>query len=667
MTAVPRRQMQGPNSTLNVKDQLEATANRFWTSVTMNNKGKDGGIVDREAIKVPGAPGGSSGSSSSVDKSKTQCIQQNPLQFVFTSMFASCTSGAGNYEVDSDNGAPSLLEHASHSRVVLTKTITPTSSRSSSRLSIRGETPATQEVTPSPLKQQRPASAVKSAIQESSKNLFKNDRDMAQEAIHRLRQQHQRDLVEKVVSDSLNGSEAAGDTDLDKSILSRNPSLLSANPSTLSGGPSTLTNTRTLSTVNYGTISSSMHIRGGTVTSSMHNRTGTVSSSKHTRTGTVSSSKHTRTGASSTIKEESGKMNQQQQSKKSSFQKFISPRMNKKNLKTASSKTSPEKAPARTRKEHSFFPASTPKDATAKSSKDVRKKKLRRSKGVPKEVKPTSPIRTLKNRDTQRQKQILNAPNSDNKFFADFDNEGKATENRDANESWDMENDGVSDITQSTVDRMVRAISKHIRVFPEEAENLNRIHSDVTDPAPKHSSIISENEVSAEPQFFPMVGGDVAGFRLTPPRRNRPKGMSPPKFTRNLGSTGTGSFFTNTTHSTQTSNDFANAWKIDEQKFWDGEVEKEAQKKRMEIKTGGQPNSLISPSRMKIIKNSRQSGATSTYTSTTTATTPTTAFSSPKSRNSKAFRKQDEFDSGDFFFTRDGQQVLQNTAHMMEI
>mmetsp|Transcript_25366 Transcript_25366/g.59397 ORF Transcript_25366/g.59397 Transcript_25366/m.59397 type:complete len:672 (+) Transcript_25366:580-2595(+) len=671
MTAVPHKQMQPPASPLNMKQQLEATANRFWTSVTTNKKDKDDGIVDGGAIKGPSFPDAVYESQSSSDRSKAQCIQHNPLHSIFTSMFASCTTGANSYEMDSDDGAkplPSLLEHASHSKVVLSKTITPTSSRSSSRLSTRGETPATQAVTPLPLQEQRPASAVKTALKESSKNMFKNDHDMAQEAIHRLRQQYKRDLAEKIVNESLNGSELAGDTDIDRSVLSRNPSLFSGNPSTLSGGPSTLSNNRTLSTVNHGTISSSMHMRAGTVSSSMHNRTGTVSSSMHNRTGTVSSGMHTRTGSSSTIHEHvttiHEQVKQQQQSKKSSLQKFISPRLNKKNVKT-SSKTPFEKASAPARKGHSFFPASTPKDRPAKSQKDPRKKKLRRSNGVPKEVRPTSPVRTLKNRNNQRQKEILNGSNDDDKFFVDFDNDGKDNENRDANESWDMGNDGISDITQSTVDKMVLAISQHLRVFPEEAENLNRIHSDVTDPAPKRGAIINDKDVTAASEFFPMVGGDVAGFTITPERRRVAKGMSPPKFTRNIGSTGTESFFTKTTQSTQT-NDFANAWRIDEQKFWDGEVEKQAKKDGFEIRTHGQPNALKSPSRMMVIKKSRRSGGTSTYTSSTTATSPTTAFSSPKSWNARC-RKQDGFVSREFLLNDDDQQMLQNALQTAEI
>lgn len=642
MTAAPHKRMQPPASPLNVKKQLEATANRFWTSVTMNDKTIDDGIVEEKKMEAPGVSVGPCGSGG-----KKQSNQQNPLQLILTTMFGSCTTG-GNYDTDSVDGAepvPSLLEHASHSRVVLTKTITTSRSRS------RGDTSTIPEVTPSPIHEQRSASAVKSAIQESSKNLFKNDRDKAEEAIQRLRLQHQLDHSERMVNESLNGSELKEDITVhskNPSLLSNPPSLLSKNPSLLSGNPSTLgstlSNNRTVSSVNHGTITSSMHIRAGTVSSSMHNRAGTVASSMHNRTV-----------ASSTI-QEPVQAKQQQQSRKSSLQKFISPRTNKKNVKTSSSKNATGKAPVRTRQDHSFFPASKPKDGPAKSRRgDPRKNKLRRNKGVPKVVRPVSPLKT---RNTHRQKQILNSTNGEGKFFTDFV-EGKESENRDADESWDIENDGVSDITQVTVDRMVRAISQHVKVFPEEAENLNRIHSDVTDPAPTPGTLLRDDNDLVEPQFFPMPGGDVAGFKISPPRgRGRPKGMSPPRFARNIGSMDN-SFFTGTTQSTQT-NDFANAWRIDEQKFWDKEVEKEASKNLVKFDNN---NVFKSPSRM-VISKTRRGGATSTYTSTTTATT---SFSSPKSRNSRFVHTHDDFAGQDFGLTNEDKLLLQNAVETAEI
>lgn len=359
-------------------------------------------------------------------------------------------------------------------------------------------------------------------------------------------------------------------------------------------------------------------------------------------------------------------MKLQQSSRKSSLHKFISPRLNKKN---ANAKTEAGKAHVRSRQEHSFFPASKPnKESSGKKSKDSRKSKLKRNKGVPKEVTPKTPTRMLKNRNTQRQKQILNGSANNDKFFADFD---KATENRDADESWDIENDGISDITQATVDRMVFAIAQHIRVFPEEAKNLNRIHSDVTDPAPspKRGDGTGDNIVSTEPQFFPVEGGNVAGFPsiVTPPRGGfspRKKGFSSPVWGRNVGSMGTRSFFTKTTQSTQT-NDFANAWKIDEQKFWDTEVAKESQKNNpLKTKTFNKKDAMT-PSRM-VIKKPIRGGATSTYTSTTTATTPSTSFSSqfPHKDNNNNDVSQEMFPTNPKLMDN---VVLPNNSEMAEI
>ena len=106
MTATQQKSMQSPTSPLNVKEQLEATATRFWTSVT---KGNDGGIVaDVGAIKVPGVPVGlfSKRSDSNDDEEghkNPTCNQHNSLQFIVTSMFSSCTTGANAFENDSSH------------------------------------------------------------------------------------------------------------------------------------------------------------------------------------------------------------------------------------------------------------------------------------------------------------------------------------------------------------------------------------------------------------------------------------------------------------------------------------------------------------------------------------------------------------------------------------
>lgn len=587
MTAAQRKPMQqAPTLPLNVKEQLEATATRFWTSVTManNKEGNDnnGGMGAADGGGIPmGLFTKKSFSSSEEGHKNGPCNQPNSLKLVLNTMFSSCTTGGNNFDNDSSDGStvPSLLQHASHSRTAVTTALTPTSSR--------GETSATGPVTSSPLHKQRQQHKPVAAV----KTLFKNNHDIAQEAIRRLRQQHQRDQIEKIVTDSLYESEVAVDTERDHSVLShsvlsQNPSLLSANPSTLSMGPSTLSNNRT--------VSSSLLEPGHAQVKPKH----------------------------------------QSQSRKSSLQNFISTRSVKKTAKISSEKTPVRAA----HQEHSFFPASKPKDPPGNTSKDQRlKKKLSRNKGVPKEVIPTSPIRTLKNRNTQRQKQILNG---DDVFFGtNFNEKGDSDEKRDANDSWDMNNDGMSDITQSTVDRMVLAISQHLRVFPEEAENLNRVHSDVTDPTPKREAtkkkINNNGNNTSSDQPFPMIRGDVAGFTriMTPPRGGGSpvkKGMSPGLFTRNIGSVGTRSFFTKTTQSTQ-SQDFANAWKVDEQRFWDTEVAKESHKEFYKHKNNKCPKS---PGQMVVKQNQHQrSGANATTTSTiTTATSnPSASFTSPQS------------------------------------
>jgi len=589
-------------------------------------------VVAEGAIKVPGIPVGLSTlkiSSSNVRRQKkAPSNPQTSLQFVLNSMFSSCTSGGNDFEIDSIDDstiAPSsLLKHTARSRTGATTAITPTSSRE--------ETCTTGPVTPSPLHQPKPVSAVKSALKESSKILFTNNHDIAEEAIHRLRQQHQRDHAEKIVTDSLYESEVAVDTERDRSVRSKTPSMFSNNPSMLSLNPSTMTN--------YRTVSSSLQ------------------------------------------EPERAKQQQQQpSSRKSSVQKSMAPRQtssNQNNIAKAPAANKPSgKTLVRARQEHSFFPASRPRDAPGSSRQEQQrlKDKLQRNKGVPKEVTPTSPIRMLKTRNKQRQKQILNAPSTDDNFVdANFNNNDERDENRDANDSWDIGNDGISDITEATVDRMILAIAKHIRVFPEEAETLNRIHSDITDPAPIRGAIQNNDASSVEAssyQFFPMIGGAVAGFTngatlVTPPRggdAHATKGMSPHLFTRNIGSNANHSFFSKTTQSTQT-NDFANVWKIDEQQFWDTEVANESNKDLFKGHT--------SPSRMTVMKRRKQrSGTTTTATSITVATTPTTSFSSHQSPLSRFHRKHEDHTSREVFLTDHDKLmdnlVLQNDVEMAEI
>mmetsp|Transcript_10544 Transcript_10544/g.26602 ORF Transcript_10544/g.26602 Transcript_10544/m.26602 type:complete len:539 (+) Transcript_10544:499-2115(+) len=524
---------QVPSAPLNVKEQLEATATKFWTSVT-----KDG---DR-AIKVPGVPVGLFSKKSDSSDGDEQKKPQNSLQFIVNTMFSSCTTGGNSFDTLSQDGSvQSLLKQATRSKTVATTALTPSTSNSG------GDSSSPGPVTPSP---QHQALAVKAAIQETSKTLFKNNQEIAQEAIFRLRQQHTLDQSDKIVTDSLYESENAIDTER-ASLISTRSSMFS--PSTLSMNPSTLSNNRTLSTFQE---------------------------------------------------------SERQASRKASLQTLISNRA-KKNAKI------PTKS-----KEMSFFPASKPRD----TRKDKRiKEKLKRNKGVPKEVTSMSPSRVLKARNNERQKQLLN--NSD-LFDDNFNAHCAATQ--DADDSWDMDNDGISDITQSTVDRMVRAISQHLRVFPEEAENLNRIHSDVTDPAPRKGELRN-------------AGGDVAGFTriVTPPRNG--KVMSPSALNRTYGSMGTKSFFTKTTQSTQ-SNDFANAWKIDEQKFWESEVAKQEVSKNKKLTVIKKPKRLDS-------------------STITTSTTPTTLLS-PHSPPS-FFQTNNQ--SGHEIFLTDHDKLMDNLVKQTDL
>ena len=645
-------QHKAPASPLKVKEQLEATASRFWTSVTManNNNNNNKGPTTNDALGIPMGlftkkSFGSSEEAQNNGHGPCHIPQPNSLKLVLNTMFSSCTTGRDNTNFETDSHCdgstvPSLLQHASHSRTAATTALTPTNSRSFS--SSRGETSAPGPVTPSPLHKQQPNETQSQTQHQKQvaavKTLFKNNHDIAQEAIHRLRQQHQREQIEKVIvaNNSLNyeSSEVAVDTERDHSvfshsILSKNPSLLSANaPSTLSMGPSTLAS-------NNRTVSSSL----------------------------------LEPQAQAQAKQP---LHHQSQSRRSSLQKLISNRSVKKTAKMAS-----EKTPVRTaahQGHHSFFPASKPKDllktTTNKEQQQQQqqqqrlKKKLRRNKGVPKEVAtPASPMRrTLKHRNMQRQKQILNGSNhGDDVFFGTGDEQ-------DANDSWDMNDDGISDITHATVDRMVFAISQHLRVFPEEAETLNRVHSDVTDPVPKRGATKKKihtgdnTNTTSSDQLFPMIGGDVAGFSkiVTPPRGGGgyspvKKGMSPGLFTRNIGSVGTRSFFTKTTQSTL-SQDFANAWKVDEQRFWDTEVAKESHKEFDKPKNHTNTNNgdsndhgVInkcpkSPGQMMVIKHKRTkqrygTAHTTTSTITTAKSFQTASFGAPQSPLS-LFRQQ---------------------------
>jgi len=463
-----------------------------------------------------------------------------------------------------------------------------------------------------PLHPRTPSSAVKAALQESKRELFQNKHDVAEEAIERLRQQHKRDQTERDLNFTFNdpfmSSAVAIDSEMAHSVLSHE--VFSMNPSTLSlHAPSTLSNNRTITSSLISTSAQQESLLSMPVSPTPHQ--------------------------------------QQQPNRKSSLSKFISPK---------AKKTEKESKVSSNRKEHSFFPVSKP---TGTSRQERRlKAKLMRNKGVPKEVTPTSPIRLLKNgRDMRKHKRVLNS--TVNLFGG---SKSRNDEDRDMDESWDMANDGISDITQETVDKMVLAITKHLHKFPEEAENLNRVHSDMTDPAPERGTYVTNNQLntSAE-ELFPYLGGKNV---ITPPRgegMSTKKGMTPPSFSRNVGSMGTRTFFTKTTQST---NDFANAWAIDEQEFWATEVAKESKnqfnKNRNMFEQRCSKNNIpTTPNSRKLAgkKKSKRSGHTTTSTITTAAPTLHSFVPSPPSSRPLVQKYPHQEENKELFLPQNGRNL----------
>ena len=657
-----------PSSPLNVKEQIEASATRFWSSVkqlsiedAMNDTNKKTSDTGGGAFKVPGVPVGlfSTGnctmggglqqsiSSSDEDPKKTPSTPQNPLQFVVNAMFSSCTSMGNHFDNDSSVGSvaggpvkkndsgkfsnPKMTRSRAVTALTSGTTITPSSSR--------GEGTATAEpITPSPLHQpKRPTVTARSSFQESSKNLFKNNHDIAEEAIKHLRQQQQRVNAQELINETnMYASEIAVDTERD---------------------PSQRSNIRTVSPIQ-------------------------------------------RLQAHS-----------QPSSQLSSLLQPISHRLKSKTVKNLNPSGV---TPLRNRQEHTFFPASKPRDPPGTTRQEQRiREKQERIKGVPKEVTPSPPRTSART----KQKRGKSSSSGDHFFGATKGAAGDGIDDQDTNtSSWDLENDGISVITQNTVDRMVFAIGQQLRVFPEEADNLNRVHSDVTDPVPNQTTTgdndadIQNNNNNtrnknassekASSELFPMIGGAVAGFTLaattlrtntsnvvvTPTRgRDAPdsKGvmmsMPPSLFTRNVGSSGTRSFFTKTTYSTQT-NDFANAWRLDEQNFWDSEVAKQSNEGNTNMNIN---NGLRSPDRRMNTKQqgvrggkSRRSGATTgtAATSITTATTPTTQGTRSFAATSPSMmvhNKHEEHTSREVYLTDHDNLMdswmLQNDFEMSEI
>jgi len=599
---------EAPNQPLNVKEQLEATANRIWSSVTMVNKnGPDS--PDIEAIKVPGVPVGLFSQRNRAEemdaRRRSSANSPNSLQQVVNAMFSSCTA-IGAQCTDEDSGGIRQFK----------ANIALKSGRSGDSKSKLGEpslgakdlvaSSSSQDKRNPPARQLSPA---RLNLQETSKNLFKNNHEIAEEAIKHLREQHMRDAAEqKLRNDSTvhDESEVAVDTERDIEYSQRST----------------------------------------------------------TRASTIFSDK----SITPQSKEELSRVASQ----------LVPKRDSNKLPKMPSGVT-----PIRSRQEHSFFPASRPRDPPGTKRKEQRaREKKERIRGVPKEVqKATSPLRIFKKRGKQQlqqqQKDVLNStPESEGPNWDGTENDESLS-----SQSWDMENDGISDITQTTVDRMIFAVEQQLKVFPKEAEVLSRIHSDITDPAPNQRGrarseketklkVAPSTEGSDSQDFFPMLDGAVAGFDdykrvMTPPRGSASqKYLTPPSFTRNVGSSGTRSFFTKTTHSTQTSN-FASAWRRDEQHFWDTEVAKE---EVVVEKTSGKKKT-----KNKILSLSPGGKSWSKYNKTrhsgeTTATTTTTV--TPPSPNDARFPHPDHTNREVSYTDHDrlmDNLILQTDVEMAEI
>ena len=127
-----------------------------------------------------------------------------------------------------------------------------------------------------------------------------------------------------------------------------------------------------------------------------------------------------------------------------------------------------------------------------------------------------------------------------------------------------FDDDGVSAITQVTVDEMMRDLEQQQKDFAN-AFLMNRVYSDVTDPVERSFGHWKDGNL-----FSSMEGDPRTITQLPDPTESE---FSPPTLTRQTRSSGTRSFFTkNTTHSNQT--DEFDAWKMEEQQYWDSLVAK---------------------------------------------------------------------------------------------
>lgn len=256
---------------------------------------------------------------------------------------------------------------------------------------------------------------------------------------------------------------------------------------------------------------------------------------------------------------------------------------------------------------HSFFPASNPQ-----TTKHLHQPKP----AVPKEV--SSPARKPRARVTNTQPIPTSPPHDANAATTCV---GKGNGNDNDESSVDFEDDGVSVITQETIDEMVLALEQQeVTLFPD-GQVLNRMYSDVTDPidesfAEWKDTLNLSITSAANTSLDLMIEGRIplqqqpdvschsgAGGKHT--SSSAAAGMSPPRLTRQGQSTGTRSFFTKTTYSTQTE-DFACAWQRDEQQYWDTLVNKDSTPGGGVTRSNQSATSPPSPSRYSKLRRIRE-------------------------------------------------------------
>jgi hypothetical protein len=130
---------------------------------------------------------------------------------------------------------------------------------------------------------------------------------------------------------------------------------------------------------------------------------------------------------------------------------------------------------------------------------------------------------------------------------------------------FDFDDDGVSAITQATVDEMMKQLEQQPTDFPNDFL-LNRVYSDVTDPIPpSFLHMTSQNNETSHiimttqsRTMLPPPTSNTDNLNMFPPEG---RSMSPPRLTRQNRSSDTRSFYTKTTDSMDT-DDFS-AWKQD--------------------------------------------------------------------------------------------------------